>query len=53
MKAYCYYQLGNMEYQQKQYEKTKKMQNKGKSLPGIENYLKYFFKYKINKINNR
>ena len=50
MKAYCYYQLGNIEYEQKQYEEAEKMYNKGKSLPGIDNYVKGFLNIKLAKL---
>ena len=50
MKAYCYYQLGNIEYEQKQYEESEKIYNKGMSLPDIDNYIRGFLNIKLTKL---
>ena len=50
MKAYCYYQLGNLEYDQKHYEEAEKKYNKGKSFLDIDNFIKGLLNLKLAKI---
>ena len=50
MKSYCYYMLGNLEYEQRHYQEAEKNYKKGKALSDIEKFIKGLLNLKLAKI---
>ena len=50
MKAYCYYHLGNLNYEQKKYDEAEKIYNEGKSYKDIDKNVKGLLNLKLAKL---
>ena len=50
MKAYCYYQIGNLEYEQKHYKLAETCFEEGKKLPGIGQFIKGLLNLRLAKL---
>ena len=50
MKSYCFYHLGNLEYEIKEYDKAEKYYNSGKELKKTEEFIKGLLNLKLAKL---